>query len=283
LEAFVKRYDDCVSTLSELGLTVSQAKVYLSLVKSNNLKAHDIALISRVARPDVYRVLVQLGEVGLVEKTVSKPEQFHAISVEECISILIQRRITKTAELQQKAYLLTQDFKRNVKNEELDQEFQFVLLQSRDAVYNKAEKMIKNAQEIICFLALRKRLLAWVSKYSAILEYALTRKVNFRVVLPKLAINEHLGEPIETLMKYPSFNLRQTSECLNVGFSVWDQKEMLLSTSAVDSPFPRPTLWSNNKSLVSLSQNYFDLLWQRAKKSKINKKKRIPEEIPTLV
>ncbi len=266
-----KSSDENVSVLSELGLSISQAKVYLSLAKSRNLKAREISQISGISRPDVYRVLTQLEKAGLVEKTISKPEQFHAIPIEKCVSNLLQRRMVKTSELQQKALSLTQDLKRNALNEELTENFQFMLINNRDAVYAKAEKMVRSVQEIICFLALRRRLIAWVSNYLPILEEALTRKVDFRIIMPKPK-NKDFGEPLEALMKYPNCVLRLTSVSPSVGFSVWDHKELLLSTSAIDTPFPYPTLWSNNKSIVDLSQDYFDLVWQKAQKTKTEKR-----------
>ena len=267
----VKSSDENVSVLSELGLSISQAKVYLSLAKSRNLKAREISQISGISRPDVYRVLTQLEKAGLVEKTISKPEQFHAIPIEKCVSNLLQRRMVKTSELQQKALSLTQDLKRNALNEELTENFQFMLINNRDAVYAKAEKMVRSVQEIICFLALSRRLIAWVSNYLPILEEALTRKVDFRIIMPKPK-NKDFGEPLEALMKYPNCVLRLTSVSPSVGFSVWDHKELLLSTSAIDTPFPYPTLWSNNKSIVDLSQDYFDLVWQKAQKTKTEKR-----------
>jgi sugar-specific transcriptional regulator TrmB len=269
----VKSSGEYVSTLSELGLSISQAKVYMALAKSRNLKAHEISSISGVARPEVYQVLVKLEEAGLVEKTISKPEEFHAISMEKCVSNLIQRRIMKTAELQQKALTLTQNFKRITANEEIAEEFQFILIPNRNAVYVKAEKMIRNVQKCICFMALRKRLIAWISNYSPILEEALTRKVDFRIIMPKPERNEHLDERLEALMKYPNFEVRLSSESPEVGFSVWDRKEMLLSTSVVDTPFPQPTLWSNNKCIVDLAQNHFDLVWQKRRKRELGKGK----------
>lgn len=275
----MKSSDEYISTLAELGLSISQAKVYLSLAKSRSLKAHEISSISGVDRPDVYRVLLQLEEAGLVEKIISKPEEFHAISIEKCVSNLIQRRIMKTAELQEKALTLTQNFKRITENEELAAEFQFILIPNRGAVYAKAEKMIKSVQKIVCFMALRRRMIAWASNYSPLLEEALTRKVDFRIIMPKPKMKEHLGEPLEALMKYPNFVLRLISGSPKVGFSVWDRKEMLLSTSAIDTPFPHPTLWSNNKSVVDLSQGYFDLIWQKAQKTK--KRKMVMEDIAT--
>ena len=277
-ESRVNNSEEYICTLSELGLSISQAKVYLSLVKTRNLRAHEISQVSGISRPDVYRVLIQLEDAGLVEKTISKPEEFHAISVEQCVSKLMQKRIKKTLELQQKSETLVQNFKRKIENDEIAEKFQFMLIANRDGVYAKAAKMIRSLQETFCALLPRRRLIAWVSIYSPILEEALTRKVDFRIIMPKPDVNEHFGEPFEVLMKHPNFNLRFISGFPNVVFTVWDQKETLISTSAVDTPFPQPTLWSNNQSVVDLSQDYFDLIWQKAQKTKIEKRKMVMEE-----
>ena len=179
----------------------------------------------------------------------------------------MQRRLMKTVELQKKALSLTQSFKRINIKEKLGEEFDFMLIPSRAAIYAKAEKMIRNVEDTICFMALRRRMIAWVSSYSPLLQDVLKRNVAFKIIIPKPDADERLGGPLEALMKYPNFGLRLASAPPNVGFSVWDQKEMLLSTSAVDSPFPYPTLWSNNKAAVDLAQDYFDLVWQKCRKT----------------
>ena len=264
--------DEYVSTLTELGLSASQAKVYLSLAKSKSLKAPEISSISGITRPDVYRILVELENAGFVQRRISKPIRFQAVSMEKCVTELIQRRIMKTAELEKKAHSLTQNFKHVTKKEKLGEEFDFMLIPNKVAIYAKAEIMIRNVEDTICFMALRRRMLAWASSYSPLLEDALKRKVTFKIIIPKPDADERLGGPLEALMKYPNFELRLASGPPNVGFSVWDKKEMLLSTSAVDSPFPHPTLWSNNKAAVDLAQDYFDLVWQKCRKTNTKKK-----------
>jgi sugar-specific transcriptional regulator TrmB len=183
----------------------------------------------------------------------------------------MQTRLMKTAELQMKALILTENFNRNIENEELSKEFNFILIQNRDAVYAKAERMLKSVEKTICFTALKRRLLTWTSNYFPLLEEALSRKVDFRSILPESKMDQGLGEPIEALMRYPNFDINLISESPNVGFSVGDRKEIFLSTSAIDTPFPHPTLWSNNKCIVDLSQDYFDLIWQQAQKPKTKK------------
>lgn len=263
--------EESVITLTELGLSSTQAKVYLTLVKAANLTAHAISRGSGVARPDVYRVLAQLEEAGVVERIISKPIEFRAISIDECVSTLMKQRLEKTAELSHKVQVLAQNFRRKDTDEKLDEKFQFTLLPERAAVYAKAEKMLSNVQESICLLGLTRRMIAWLSNYSPMLEKALARKVNCKMIMPKPETPQDLEEPMKTMWKYPTFALRLIPKSPTAGFSIWDKKEILITTSAVDTSTPAPTLWSNNKSLVDLAQDYFEYLWMNAVKIRLKK------------
>lgn len=177
--------DEYFSTMEELGLSPSQARVYLALVKSKNLTASGIHNACGVARPDVYRVLGELEKAGLVEKIISRPKNFHAISIEECLSTLLQRRITKTLTLQKKALKLTQTLGGKTGSEEPCEKFGFILIEGRDAVYAKAERMIKSAQQSIWFLGFTRRMLAWLSNSLPSMEKALARNVEVKMIMPK--------------------------------------------------------------------------------------------------
>jgi sugar-specific transcriptional regulator TrmB len=260
--------DEGVSTLVGLGLSRSQAIVYLALVTSKNLTAQAIHKISGVARPDVYRVLGELEDAGLVEKIISKPEKFHAISAEECVSTLLQRRKRKTQQLQKEALRLAQALRGITAHEEPNDKYEFILISGRNAVYAKAEKMMRSIQELICFLGLTRRILAWLPTGSHSLEEALVRKVDCRMIMPKP--EKELLEPLKSLGKHPNFGLRLILEQPKTAFSIWDRKEILMTTSANDTPTPAPVLWSNNKSIVNLCQEYFECLWLKAEKTDFN-------------
>jgi sugar-specific transcriptional regulator TrmB len=260
--------DKHVSTLVELGLSRSQAIVYLALAKSKILTAQAIHTISGVARPDVYRVLGELENAGLVEKIISKPEKFHAISAEECVSTLLRRRKRKTQQLQKEALRLAQALRGETAHEEPDDKYGFILISGRNAVYSKAEKMMRSAKESICFLGLTRRVLAWLPTGSSSLEEALARKVDCRMIMPKP--EKDLREQLKSIGKHPNFDLRLILEQPKTAFSIWDQKEILITTSAIDTPTPAPTLWSNNKSIINLCQEYFESLWLKAEKTDFN-------------
>jgi len=89
-----------ILTLTRLGLTSNQAKVYLALFRSGLSNAKGISENSGVARSDVYRVMAALEKLGLVEKIISQPCKFRAISIHDAFDILMERRKKVTSELQ---------------------------------------------------------------------------------------------------------------------------------------------------------------------------------------
>jgi sugar-specific transcriptional regulator TrmB len=265
----VASFEEHVSTLVELGLSPSQAKVCLVLAKSKNLTAHTINKFSGIPRSDVYRVLAELENAGLVEKIISKPEKFHAVSIEECVSTLLQKRFQKTQQLQKDGLKLTQYFVREkTALEEQDEKLGFVIITGKSAVYGKTEKLFKSTQHSICFLGLRRRTLVWLSSCLPSLEGVIKRNVECRLIMQKPERN--LYKPLRNLLKYPNFSLRIVLEQPKTAFSVWDQKEILMSTSAIDSSAPLPILWSNNKSMVDLCQGYFECMWMKAENADFN-------------
>jgi sugar-specific transcriptional regulator TrmB len=248
-------------------LSVIQAKIYLALAKSNSLKAQEISSISGVARPDVYRVLAQLEEAGFIERTISTPQEFCAVRFEKCVSNLVQIKINKTAELKQKALKMTQDFKQNIEEENQDQKFQFMLFPRKNVVYAKAQEMLEKVQIKIEFLSLTRRMISWLSNNMPHIEAALARKVEFKVIMPKPDPNVELWKPIKMLKNYPNFSIVFLPKEPRFGFSVWDNKEVLITTVPIDSPTPATTLWSNNRAIVDLCHEHFECLWAKAEKA----------------
>ena len=77
--------NDQILTLTELSLSTTQAKIYLALVKTKSQTAQAISTLSSVSRPDVYRVLNQLQNLGLVEKIIAKIDTGKAEKLEKAV------------------------------------------------------------------------------------------------------------------------------------------------------------------------------------------------------
>jgi sugar-specific transcriptional regulator TrmB len=251
--------------LGELGLSITQAKVYIVLAKSKCLSAKEISAISHVARPDTYRALYGLEKIGLVEMLLGKSMHFEALPIDECFSSLFLTRVKQTAKLKEKALELTRSFKLSVKIKDTDN-FQFMLFSKKASVFTKAQKMTSNAQEQICFLGSAGATLSWLLNDSSCLAKALVRKVYCRIIIPQFRKNTSFQESIETFRDNSSFVLKMISYTPTATFGVWDQKEILLKISPSNIANPAPALWSNNRSIASMCQEYFECLWCKAEK-----------------
>jgi sugar-specific transcriptional regulator TrmB len=256
--------DEDISILNELGLTFSQAKIYLSLAKTNSLTAQEIAAISKVSRPDVYRILTQLQETGLTQKIISKPVEFQAIPIDECITTLMNNRIQKTTELKHKAKKLILNFKQQEIHEQSHEKNQFVLLPHKRGVHANAEKMLHNVQNCVCFLIEPRRFFSWAASYMSLFQEVLLRKVDCRLITSQFDEKSY-SEQLKTLMQHSNFTLKIIPELPKAIFSLWDKKTALIVTSHIGSQSQTPTLWSNNNNIVSLCQDYFEHLWANTK------------------
>ena len=261
-----------VLTLTELGLTITQAKIYLTLVKTQNQTAQGIAKLSTVSRPDVYRVLNQLQDLGFVEKIIAKPEEFRAIPINEGVSMLIQQRINKTQELQNKSFKLIQSVKQRLEPSENGKECgrrEFVFIPSKGSAYARSERILRGIKKNIYFVGLTKSMSAWLTQYSMELDEALNRGIDCRLILPSSPANNNFWAPFKKMRRYPNFKVRSSAGVPAAGFSIWDRREILITTASAEALFPAAMLWSNNKGLIDLCSDYFDCLWRKAKEIKI--------------
>jgi sugar-specific transcriptional regulator TrmB len=94
--------EEYIEILAELGLTHTEAKIYMNLLCLKRATANNIHRKSNVARQEVYRILSDLQEKGLVEKVIDKPTKFKPIPASDAISILLQRRNEQNRQLGKK-------------------------------------------------------------------------------------------------------------------------------------------------------------------------------------
>ncbi|MFB3888028.1 MAG: TrmB family transcriptional regulator [Candidatus Bathyarchaeia archaeon] len=257
--------EEDITTLTDFGLSASQAKVYLSLLKSTDLTAHALSEICNIVRPDVYRILVQLEELGLVQRTIDKPAKFRSVSVEKEISCLMQRRVKKEEELRRKSQALIDKYK-NVQKRcyQNKEEAEYLLIPGKENQYATSEETVSRSKNSICVLGTYRRVSAWLNETLPTLEKAMSRKVTFRMILPKSEEPSCNSEPLRTLSKHPAFHLRYVSVSPAAVVGTCDREKVMISNSSDDALGTSPALWSTNKSLVGLVQDYFECLWANA-------------------
>ena len=122
-----------IRTLTDRGLTSAQSKIYLTLLKMGHTSIGKIALDSRVARPDTYRVVSELQELGIVEKIVASPTEVKPLPIEDAINILMLRKTKENLEVSKRANKLVEIVKKETKERNPTENSQFALIQG-DAI-----------------------------------------------------------------------------------------------------------------------------------------------------
>jgi sugar-specific transcriptional regulator TrmB len=253
-----------VQTLMEFGLTRSQAKVYLTLVRlGEDSKALTIFRFSNVARQDVYRILTELEQLGLVVKVIAQPMKFKAITLKTATSILLKRKKRIFSELELKAKELVENTSKrtaNVVTRRVGD--RFVLIRDFDAILHRAEDSIANSKQEIDHITPYRELASWLTYLSDPFSNALNRGVEIRWIMELLPNLEQLPEIIRNFVGHARFTLRIVPSNLEAKISILDKKEMNMAVFP-ESEIGEAALWSDNPCLVSMAAEYFETIWQR--------------------
>jgi sugar-specific transcriptional regulator TrmB len=134
--------------MAKLGLTSCQAKVFLVLLRIGVSSAQSISKESNIARSDVYRILPTLQKIGLVEKMLAIPVMFKAISVEDTLPILFQRKAEDFERLQNELSEFLKNFEKR-KRFIPAREPHFVLIPSNKAFVRRSIQLAENSTEIM--------------------------------------------------------------------------------------------------------------------------------------
>ncbi len=259
--------EEYMQVLSELGLTYTQAKIYITLLCVGGATASDIYKHSNIARQDVYRILTELQEEGLVEKAIAKPAVFRPVPLKFAISILLQKKEHKISQLKKKAFQQLRNLEVDcIKTAPLDSDPQFKIL-SKNAtnpasVIYKLGKAIDEAQKsVMCSTTS-----ALFSKIKHIDENiwakAVRRGVEFRFILGE-GSNGKVELALDPVLKNTDyFKIRWVCSDPPTCVLLIDEREAFCRMGAdVDCP----VLWSAAPRFVALIKDYFETKWEIAK------------------
>jgi sugar-specific transcriptional regulator TrmB len=249
-----------LESLKDLGLTLVQAKIFLSLSQTGTMDAKAISQISNVARPDVYRALTQLQEAGLVEKEIDRPALFRTISTEDAFSLLMENQSRKHKELKAKTANLVSKYKKSNQSSFFNRQ-NFVFVPSRETLIKRLKKAIDNSQRSIEISTSCKRLS--LAGYSLVenLQKAWGRGVKGRAVI------DCCGEKIEIIKKFwraPWAEIKYVPIVPRTVMAMYDKREVFVFTKPKAQLDESPALWSNVPSLVAMADDYFEILWSTA-------------------
>ena len=250
--------EENIKTLVNLGITGTQAKICLALVRLGTSTISEIADASEVARPDTYRAVVELEKKGLIEKIVSTPAKYELLPLPEVLAILIDRRETESQELREKTVILLNEYE-NLTNTQPSDDCQFVLVPSGKAFSNRLQKLTIKSKKSICVITHQKTLTQFLDFTQEIFDSTMEKEVNIRIITEK-SKNNSLIKRVHSLQQKAHLEIRFVDILPPFSLVTFDEKEILLSTQN-QGRNESLVVYSNNLSLVELSQSHFNDSW----------------------
>jgi sugar-specific transcriptional regulator TrmB len=253
-----------IKILTKLGLTLLQAQVYLTLAKMDKATIKIISSIAQIDRANVYRVLIRLQQLDLVEKLLTTPINFRALSVHEGVKMLLDRKEADDEAIKAKTCELLKKYEHSIEENPDERGAEFVLIPDGKLTSRKVTEMVNSNQKthdlIIYWSDFTLQLNDVVERWTKLL----LRGIKLRVIV-FLQKNERLPKKVECLKKYATFQIKRISNPPKATISIIDGKQAFLSVMPSLCPRGKPGLWVNNSGIVGLIQDYFDMVWRDSK------------------
>jgi sugar-specific transcriptional regulator TrmB len=259
----MQMFQEQIRILTHLGLTSCEARVYLTLANSGMNSAKAISKASKISKPDVYRVLATLKERGIIERVISAPSMFKAASPEQSLLAMFEKKHREHTILREETRQLLLGLKKHgVKEAPMEEEQQFVLIPNKVAVFEKRKRQIKTAQKSIDVLNSSKFFPKALLIFEKEAKQALQRGVRIRMINEKIQ-EEKPSEYFKSLKESSNFEMKSINVPPRAVITIYDEKEALFTTSATASLEEASALWTNNPSLVTVMDAYFEMLWNK--------------------
>lgn len=254
--------------MSKLGLTTSEAKVYLALTQIGESQIGLISKATGIQRTHLYQVLRSLEKKGLVEKEIDTNSKYKAESPTEALDLLVKGKKEQIFQIETRAKIIAENLikqaqarNQTIRDTQKEGYNQFTLIPGK-AVFHRLREMLQRSQESVNVVTTQTRFSPAITEFANDCEKALVRGVKIRVITEDYLLDETAMEMMQNLRKRPSFKVR----CL-LSFSpgtivtIVDKKEACVILSSTASFIEAPALWVSNSCLIAVLQNYFEDMW----------------------
>jgi hypothetical protein len=246
--------------LMGLGLSSRQAWVYLALLRSGDSRGRIIAGSAGVPRQEVYGLLLELQQLGLVHKKLTFPVSYTAVAFPDAIKALFEVKASELNLISQKAEWVTEKFIQNppvmVLREPLKPCFGVVCEGERGKKYSVAFEGAVGSVDLV-FSWVRFRQLCF--HFEGELKTALKRGVHIRAVVEKPP--QHYFPKWISGLDSSLFEVRTVPDSPAATLAIFDGKEVAMAFDPALRVLQGPDLWSRHGGLVAVCRGYFEGQW----------------------
>ncbi|MCW4005835.1 MAG: hypothetical protein NWF04_04470 [Candidatus Bathyarchaeota archaeon] len=259
---------DHIELLMQLGLTLNEARVYLTLSEMGKATAKALSRNSGVTREFIYQILPKLYKKGIAEVVITSPKTFRAIPLKKAYAVLMQQKEQENSELQQK---IEDACKRcpDVSSQNPD-EPQIFMIPTGKAMYSRISQEYKDVHQSIDLTIPLKKFLDLTKFFYNISKVMTRREVKLRILVEKQEQdNVEKYEDVTPMAEIKFINTTTPTNPTPIEMMLFDKKRLMFSTSAENSIDKMTWLYANNPFIIKLASNYFKTKWALAAPAKI--------------
>jgi len=247
-----------VEVLAGLGLSGRQARVYLALLRVGNSGARLVAGLAGVPRQEVYGLLLELQQLGLVRQNLTVPVTYAAMALSEALKMLFEKREGELALMSLKAKRLTEKLIQTPPVAAFAEApkpcFGVVSEGERGKKYQVA---IEQTSHTIDALTSWLRFKQLCFHFEGQLVDALKKDVAINIVTDK-PLNCCLPKWVnKARQKYPNFALKTLSAPTKAAVTIFDNIQLALAFNPNIRLTKGPDLWTSHPALIAAYQTYF--------------------------
>ncbi len=257
--------EDNTQTLVALGLTVLQARAYLNLVKIGTARAGIISKFSGVGRQDIYRILTELQDLGLVKKIFTMPTEFEPMPIEQGLSLLLKHRDDETSKLRKEATLLSLDGEQ-IKSNADQKDSKLSVIHGYEIADFEFIGVIKKSQKCIKILTNTNKIRRDDQAWRVLLESFKRnpRVLEIKIMATKVENVTPLPEVMEKLGKNIALQIRQIPYQIPCSLTICDSRVVLVQLIEENSQSKVTHLCLESPRLAIIFGHYFDTLWKES-------------------
>jgi sugar-specific transcriptional regulator TrmB len=253
--------------LRERGLTPSEAKAYLGLVKNGPLGANELAFLSHVSRPKVYGVLRSLRRKGLVHFTPTLPQTFTAVSPLAVLNVKAREIADQAASVLEVVQKLSEEYSLETKGSDRSglpiEANELWHIDGRKQIYDRVGQMLRRAAKSISYYATPAGLVRAYKAHADCLETVGKRGVIVRLLAQTSKDVHFVTHELGAIAK-----IRRTTKPFAANFVCIDGQELVvIGNSPGDFDVHKGedrAAWTTNKLMVQLYENLFERIWENS-------------------
>jgi len=247
------------TSLIQYGLTPNQSKVYLYLTKTGEKTASVISKNLNIPRTESYHLLNSLEQKGIIFSIFGKPTKFNSVPIEEALNIIIDNEKNRIADLElnkERILALWETIPKHVNESDKVDGNKFQILQGRNSILVKIERMVKTSEKEILVLGSDTNFIKFYHTEFVNLLKKTKSDLQVLTTYPKKGLFSLDGLPLNHIKKLDA------SSRHNFSFIIQDDNEVIFFINSGSTELM--AIWTDSKSFVSTLKSLFKLIWRKS-------------------